>query len=170
MFMANPETTHSEQDVLNPFVKRRCNMFRRFRIKAIVLGTLLAVPLIFALTANSFAGEPPPGAKIVGKSYSAVLTVTRINIENSAIVVQVLAGSCNGIPFAYGPFVNFPIDDWNSIPGITAEQLDGFFLPGAAPPGCYSDVVGDLIITKVNTFNNTGIVVGADVSFQFVQY
>jgi hypothetical protein len=144
-------------------------MSRKFRFKALVLTVLFIIPLIFGATSNVFAQDPPSGAKITGKAISAVLTAVVIRINNFPVVVQVIVGICNNIPFAIGPDVNDPIDP-DTIPTIIQEQVEGIFLPDAGPAGCYSEFGGDdLVITRVSNFSNTGEAMGADISLQLVQ-
>jgi hypothetical protein len=136
--------------------------FKRMAVSMMLVGLIVALPAVV-----SFGGiEPPSGSKISGKAIDAVLTAVEISINGYPVVVQVIVGTCNGKAFQIGPLVNAQITPDN-ISAVTLDMVDGMFLPDA-DPGCYLSG-GDLVITKVTSFYNSGKAISAQIQLQRVE-
>jgi len=128
---------------------------------------LLGGLLIFGLTSIGFSGgEPPAGSKTTGKAINAVITAVKIGTSQYQWVEQVLVGDCDGTYFALGPDVNALITTGN-IADTTADDLDDALLEDVSIPGC--GFSGDLVISRVIDFYNTGEVLGAVVILHRLQ-
>ena len=147
-------------------------MLKRQGFSKIFVCILLGGFLIFGLTSIGFSGgEPPAGSKTTGKAIDAVITAVLIGSPGNPPfrwVEQVLVGDCDGTFFALGPDVNTFITP-NNISITTASGTNGIenqMITDVNIPGCFS---GDLVVSKVINFYNTGEAIGAVVVLHRLQ-
>lgn len=142
-------------------------MSKKYGLYKPLLSILLGVFLVAGLTSIGFSGgEPPAGSKTTGKAINAVITAVKIGTSQYQWVEQVLVGDCDGADFALGPGV----DEFISTVGFadrTADDFDNVLLEDVSIPGC--DFSGDLVISRVVDFYNTGEVLGAVVILHRLQ-
>jgi hypothetical protein len=112
------------------------------------------------------AVEPPDGAeRVTGPPIQAVLTATFD--PSTGLQTTVIVGNCKKQAIAFGP---------SSVPttaaafsAATAASIENSRQRGIAPALCFPPGGQDLVVTGVTNFNNTGTVIGADVSISAVE-
>lgn len=125
--------------------------------------------------------EPPgPGEQVLGPSIDAVLTAVPSDVN----IVFTVVGSCKGqlpgspntsqqpvgLVFSILNVAATPQQTQQIFATYVASDIQDHRRLSAAPPGCYSAAGGeDLIVTSVKNFNNTGTILGADVSLSVIK-
>jgi hypothetical protein len=138
--------------------------------KGIVVSAVVIFLVLGAVWAGYSGVEPPGGAKPTGKAVKAILTAVQIDISGYPVVVNVLVGSCSAGTFQIGPLVN-PEGFINpsNIAKITEEGDCGLLnkvINDITDP-CFNDGYQcNLVITRVNSFYNSGTTVSAEVLLQ----
>ena len=115
-------------------------------------------------------GEGPPDStqRVTGPAIDAVMTSTYDN----GTVTSVIVGSCKKTAIVlYGTFNAVAPNDFNSQTAATIENRR----LGPALQQCFPGSLGEMIITGVSKFSNTGVdstgkgALGADVSISVLE-
>jgi len=140
-------------------------MFAGFRLRVLSV-MVLALPLTLG-TVSPVQGNPEPpggGERVIKPPIDAVFTGAFSGSEATFTV----AGACRKIAVAFGPFI-LPMTA-SEFANMTADNIEDLRFRGVGPAGCFSAAGGeDVVVSRVTNFNNTGTVLGAEISIVGVQ-
>jgi hypothetical protein len=130
----------------------------------VVLGWFtITAPLVY----GGCCGEPPSGSeRITGPHIEGVFTAIPGAVSTEAIATFV--GSCKKVAVSFGPSIIGILKPFEQLTS-DADILNMRFEGTAAQATCFPGEPGKLILSGVSKLNNSGTVLGADVSVSLVQ-